>query len=108
MQVRVGDFSSVNLRMKLASADGQPLKDLAQLFWRTRVLPESEATSMRFEVVGDGQWHEYRVPVAQNRRWRDTVTRLRLDPCNRSGVQVELDWVRLERGGGNERSKPSD
>jgi len=58
--------------------------------------------------VGDGQWREYRVPVSENRRWRDTVTRLRLDPCNRSGVQVELDWVRLERGGSKERSKPSD
>jgi hypothetical protein len=108
MQVRAGEFSAITLRVKLTSTDGQSFKDLAQLFWRTRALPESEATSMRFEVVGNGQWHEYQVPVSQNRRWRDTVTRLRLDPCNRSGVQVEVDWIRLVRRGSDHPSKPSD
>ena len=100
-QARAGEFSAITLRMKLTAADGRSFRNSAQLFWRTRALPESEATAMRFEVVGDGQWHEYRVPVSENRRWRDTVTRLRLDPCNRSGVQVELDWIRLVRREGN-------
>jgi len=106
MQVRAGEFSAITLRMKLTSVDGHSFADSAQLFWRTRALPESEATAMRFEVVGDGEWHAYRVPVSQNRRWRDAVTRLRLDPCNRSGVQVDLDWIRLVRRRGDQQSKP--
>jgi hypothetical protein len=81
--------------MKLRRTDGRPFRDSAQLFWQTGRLPESEATSARFEVVGDGQWHDYRVPVSENRRWNGTVTRLRLDPCNQADVEVEIDAIRL-------------
>jgi hypothetical protein len=108
MQVRAGEISAVTLRMKLTPANGRPFTDSAQLFWRTRALPESEATSVRFEAVGDGEWREYRLPLSQNRRWRDTVTRLRLDPCNRSGVRVGLDWIRLVRRGSDQRLELSD
>lgn len=81
--------------MNLQRVDGPPFKDSAQLFWRTRRMPESEASSTRFDVVADGQWHDYRVPVAVNQRWRGVITRLRLDPCNRAGVRIELDGLRL-------------
>jgi hypothetical protein len=60
-------------------------------------LPESEASSLRFEIHGDGQWHDYRIPLSQCRRWRGLVTRLRLDPCNQAGVVVHLASIRLER-----------
>jgi len=96
LQARAADFAAVVVRLKLSSADGRPFQDRAQLFWRTSRLPESEATSERFAVVGDGTWREYRVPVRENGRWRGSITRLRLDPCNRLGVAVELDFVRLD------------
>ena len=96
LQARADKFASVVLRLKLQREDGQPLHDKAQLFWSTSRLPESESTSERFAVTGDGQWHEYTVPVAQNRRWRGLITRLRLDPCNQSGVKVELDYIRMQ------------
>jgi uncharacterized repeat protein (TIGR01451 family) len=97
MQARASDFSAVIVRMKLQPADGQPFTDMAQFFWRTSRLPESEASSIRFNVTGDGQWHDYRLPVAENRRWRGVVTRLRLDPGARPGVRVELDAIRPAR-----------
>jgi hypothetical protein len=50
---------------------------------------------MRFEVSVDGQWHDYRVPVGESRRWTGTITRLRLDPVNRAGVRVEVEKVKL-------------
>jgi hypothetical protein len=98
---RASAFAAVQLRLKLGARDGRPFRDRAQLFWRTSRLPESEAASERFDVVGDGQWHEYTVPVAPNPRWRGTITRLRLDPVNRRDVDVALDDIRLvPRGAG--------
>lgn len=97
LQARAGSFSSVSVRLKLQGADGTAFRDKAQLFWRTSRVQESEATSERFEVAGDGQWHDYTIPVAANRRWRGIITGIRLDPCNQSGVKVELDSIRLVR-----------
>jgi hypothetical protein len=95
MQARSSDFSRVRLRLKLRRADGQPFNNTAQLFWQTSRLPESEAASARFEVTGDGQWHDYEVSVGLNPRWRGSITRLRLDPCTRRDVDVSLDDLRL-------------
>jgi hypothetical protein len=92
-----GEFNAVVVRMRLTSADGTTFKDRAQLFWRTSRLAESESTSEHFEVQADGQWHDYRIPVGQNPRWRGVITRLRLDPGNQSNVSIDLDSVRLVR-----------
>ncbi len=82
--------------MKLRREDGQAFQDSAQLFWSTTRLPESEATSERFPVTGDGQWHEYQIPVSLTPRRRGILTRLRLDPTNQSGVMVEVDSICLK------------
>jgi uncharacterized repeat protein (TIGR01451 family) len=96
LQARAADYPAVELRMRLSRTDGgETLRDRAQLFWRTSRLAESEATSTRFEVQADGQWHEYRLELGRNPRWRGMITRLRLDPCNRAGILVEVDSIRL-------------
>lgn len=96
IQAHAGQFSTVVVRLKLRRVDGSPLKDTAQLFWRTSRLPENEAASEHFEVSGDGQWHTYQIPVAINRRWRGIITGLRLDPCNVAGVWVEISNIKLQ------------
>jgi hypothetical protein len=96
MQARVDKFSTVIISMKLQREDAQLLHDQAQLFWRTSRLAESESSSERFDVLGDGQWREYQVKVSANPRWRGLITRLRLDPCNQPGVSVEIRSIRLE------------
>jgi hypothetical protein len=95
LQAAAGNFSALELRMRIGTEAGRAFEDRAQLFWRTRQLPESEATSVRIPVRADGAWHDYRVALAGNPRWRGVVTRLRLDPCSRPGVEVALDSVRL-------------
>jgi len=95
MQARASEFSTVVVRMRLLRADGATFADSAQLFWRTSRLAESESSSVGFPVQGDGQWHECRVPVSQNPRWRGVITHLRLDPCNQPNVRVDLDSIRL-------------
>jgi hypothetical protein len=95
IKTKATNYPLAMLRLRLTPATGGVFKDQAQLFWSTRRWSESEATSWRFPVEGDGQWHEYRLPVIQNRRWAGVVTRLRLDPCSRAEVRVELDFLRL-------------
>ena len=97
MQASAHSYSSVVVRMRLRRVDGQPFRDKAQFFWRTSRLAESESSSLRFDVEGDDQWHDYRLPLGENRRWRGLITRLRLDPCNQAGVIVHLGSIRLER-----------
>lgn len=97
IQAAAAGFRFVELRLRLSPADGRPFTDLLQLFWRTTRLPESEATSVRLPVRVDGQWHDYRLAVGDNVRWRGIVTRLRLDPCSRPGVEVSVDRIRLVR-----------
>jgi hypothetical protein len=97
IQARAGEFSVVVLRMRLTRGEGGTFRDGAQLFWRTGRMTESESTSERFPVQGDGQWHEHRIPVGQNPRWRGVITRLRLDPCTHTNVEVDLDFIRLAK-----------
>lgn len=96
IQAMATSFPVVRLRMRLCSKDGAPFSDTAQLFWRTKRWTENEACSIRFAVSVDGQWHQYQLPVSENPRWKGVITRLRLDPCTRAGVRVELDEIRLE------------
>jgi hypothetical protein len=95
IQAPAAHYRFVELRLRLTPTDGQPFNDLLQLFWRTAQLPESEATSIRLPVRVDGQWRDYRLAVGDNVRWRGVVTRLRLDPCSRPGVEVSVDRIRL-------------
>lgn len=95
LEIAASDYGVIEVRMRLTPKDGRAAEDQAQVFWRTRQLPESEATSIRFPVRPDGLWHEYRVPVAANPRWRGIVTRFRLDPGSRADVAVSLGRFRL-------------
>lgn len=95
-QAPATSFPIVKLRMRLSAKGGAPVSDTAQLFWRTKRWAENEACSIRFPVNVDGKWHEYQLPVAENPRWKGVITRLRLDPCTRAGVRVEIDEIRLE------------
>jgi hypothetical protein len=95
VQVRAREFSQLLVRMRLLRADKQPFTDSAQLFWRTERWPEGEASSKRFPVRGDGQWHLYQIPLADSPRWKGVITRLRLDPCNQPGVEINIREIRL-------------
>ena len=97
IQVKASEFSRVVVRMKLSRRDGTTFKDNAQIFWSTTRQAETESSSEFFPVRGDGQWHEYQIPVSANRRWRGVITRLRLDPGSQPDVQVELAFIRLEK-----------
>jgi len=89
LQVEAAQFTALAIRIK-AGRD-----DTAQLFWATTSSPVSEPNSVRFPVHGDGEFHDCRVDLAENRRWRGIVTHLRLDPGNQAGAEFEIDSIRL-------------
>lgn len=93
LQARAGAYTRVRIRLRLRPLLGSAFRDRAQLFWRSSRLPESEVSSVAFDVSADGEWHEYTLDVGGHRRWLGVITRLRLDPCNRANVQVDVDRV---------------
>ena len=66
-----------------------------QLFWRTTLAQESEATSYSFPLAADGEFHEYALPVGEVATWSGRVLRLRLDPCFTRSAHVEIDYIRV-------------
>jgi len=95
MQVAAARHATLTIRMRLAAEGGPAFEDTGQVFWTTRSSSTSEEASARFAVHGDGNWHEYRIPLRPNVRWRGVITGLRLDPCNRPGVVVSVSRISL-------------
>jgi len=87
---RASRYPFIVIRMRVSQAD------TAQLFWSTTRGAASEGTSVRFDVIADGQFHDYRVRLADEASWRGQITSLRLDPANQPGTKVEVDSIRLE------------
>ncbi|MCC6145857.1 MAG: glycoside hydrolase family 99-like domain-containing protein [Candidatus Hydrogenedentes bacterium] len=73
----------------------EPAASAAQLFWSAQGSGTSEAASVTMPIQIDGQWHDYTLDLAVNPRWRGQITLLRLDPCSKSEVKVELDAFAL-------------
>ncbi len=90
IQLEAERFRTLVIRMKSDTADR------SQVFWGTSLSGPSEATSLRFDVVGDSQFHEYKLDLAGQRTWRGIITSLRFDPTNKSGVEMAVDYIRLE------------
>ncbi len=84
----------VRVRMALSPGMGQG----AQLFWTTAQEPgATEAKSLQFPVVADGQFHEYVIELGAHPYWRDIVTMLRLDPTGGMPAgEVRIDYIRGE------------
>lgn len=83
--------------MRMSRGDGRAFTDTAQLFWSTAQLAESEGSSEHFAVRGDGQWHEYRIPVHEAVAGVGSSPGCDWDPCSQSNVQVGLAAIRLIR-----------
>ena len=58
----------------------------------------AEARVAHFQVIPDGQFHEYRIAVGNDPLWKGhSITGIRLDPMNGApGAQIRIDWVRAE------------
>jgi hypothetical protein len=66
-----------------------------QLFWATTLTKMSTLTNIDVDVAGDGQFHDYDIDLAKNRRWHGLVKEFRFDPAVQTGVKFEIDYIRL-------------
>lgn len=79
---------TAHLRVKLATR-GQ-----GQFFWRNPTPANFErARCVFFDLVHDGQWHEYVLPLDAKGR----IDQVRFDPGSGPG-DIEIDWIRLYAG----------
>ncbi len=95
-RVAADKFPYVILRMRVENLEKD---DQAQLFWAGATSPISEANSLRFDLIDDGQYHTYVLPVGDNPRWRGRLQSFRFDPCSAEGVRVSIQQVRLSETG---------
>ena len=73
------------LRVRCATADE------GQFFWTTVEAPApAEERSQHFQLIHDGQWHDYSIPLPA----RGTVTGLRLDPGAAPG-RIEIEAIEV-------------
>ncbi len=91
-QLPAGRNGYFAIRLK---ATGPAAKDGLQLFFSTPTLVISEANSVRTEVICDGAWRTYVIPVKANPRWRGVIQSLRLDPGSVKGADWWIDWIRF-------------
>ena len=86
-------FRSVEIRMKVDKGAG------AQLFWATQSSGFTEPASVKFDLKADGEFHVYRVNLADNPMWKSRITGLRFDPTDAAGAQIAVDYIKfLGRG----------
>jgi len=68
----------------------------AHFYWATADRPRMcEALSVRFDIIGDGKMHTYRLELGENADWRGkTITHIRLNPVRRRPARGSLraDW----------------
>jgi len=86
------EFDTVEMEMAVQSA-GET--DLGQLFWSMEGAAISEATSQRFSVEPDGEFHTYRLNLSENPRWRSGISSLRFDPSIRKNAEVTVRSIRF-------------
>jgi len=90
-RLQAGKYGTVSVRMKVENAQENPGQ--LQLFWSTSTQPITEASSAKVPLIADGKFHDYVLPVADNRRWRGKVTGFRLDVGSQIGLEVAIDRV---------------
>ncbi len=85
LKMRGEDRLTLHVRMKAN------VESSAQWFWMTddQRAPR-EANSRRFQIDGDGEWHEYAVAVPVT----GTLQQLRFDPATETG-QFEIDRIQI-------------
>lgn len=88
--VRAKQFRQIVVSMKVAAAAGGS----CQLFWSSGATP-TESTSLTLPLAVDGQFRDYVFEVGKSKTWRGRIGRLRFDPCDGSGIQVNIDRIRL-------------
>lgn len=84
---------TMTLRMRYEPASGSGT-ELGQVFFRTEAEPDwGETKSVLFDIVADGEWHDYELDMLALPEWNAMVTQLRIDPGVSAGAVIEIDEI---------------
>lgn len=93
LNIRAAKYPYLALRMRVSpTATG---KDMMQCFFTTPTSSTSEASSVKGEVIADGQYHTYVLKMNDNPRWRGMISNLRFDPVTTKDLEIAIDWIQL-------------
>ncbi len=87
-------YPRLQIRMAVKAAQGETHTS-AQVFWSLGGSAITEATSVSFEVVPDGQLREYTVELSKNPRWRGKIPQLRFDPVDIPRAEITIEEIRF-------------
>jgi hypothetical protein len=85
------EHGTLVIRMRV-SGDGET--DLGQVFFGTDTNPShTEERSVDFEVIADGEFHDYELAMGDVPGWEGIITSLRLDPILDGVRTIEIDRI---------------
>ena len=92
-KIAAGSVNKVTIRLRVGKGGGT-----GQFFFITDNSGIwDEKKCMSFQLIDDGDWHEYTVPVTDNPEWKGTIIGIRLDPaCEKPDIPVSVDYIHGE------------
>lgn len=91
VRIDASRYRRLVVRMRVDKGGG------AQLFWSTRKWPESEKSSVGWQLASDGEFHEYVIDLSAECCWRGMIESLRFDPTYKADAQIAIDYLRITR-----------
>lgn len=89
MRIDAAKIKAIEIKMKMDKGD------FGEVFFADRYENIGQDKSVRFDVIGDGQFHIYKVDLSSNPRWDGTVRAIRIDPNNIEGSRIEVAHIRF-------------
>jgi len=96
LKLKAECFDSVFIRMRSNALDGH-----GKVCFVTGEDPQySEDKAIKFEILNDDRFHEYRVFMPDNHKWKDTIVGIRIDLLDTvigETTEIDFDNIRLGR-----------
>lgn len=87
-------FSAAYDTMLITMRVSEGASTIGQVFFLTDGDPTwDETKSLVFDVIADGEFHDYTLDMSMVRGWDGLIAQLRLDPVAASGLTVDIDRV---------------
>jgi len=78
----------LKIRMKVASGTK------GRIYWTNEDVQNwAENCATHFEVIADGAFHEYTLPLKGHPGWKGTIQQFRFHPSEKTG-RVEIDYFK--------------
>ena len=84
-------FDTLKIRMAVQPGASEVF---AELFFITLDEPDVDGDKLiTFEIIDDGDFHDYELDLSAFAEWQGTITRLRFDPVTVSDLAVAIDGI---------------